>query len=277
MPGLPVRVQEEEPLVEGLGLDDTDLCVLPDACGLDVAGLARVPGPGLPVRVQGEGPAAGGGGGDGPRLSGQAGRGLLQEFRVRVLTVFPAGLVGVDLSLPVHRQQKVAVHADAGEPGVLVGIEDGGCRLSVVPGVDPLVGSERGLQPAACRGLQPAEPVGSLRGEGDLLGRALLRPGVDAPVAGQADCPLACGLDVDVVVLLRAGRADGQPGAGGGPVVRAQRPVRDPRPLGFQGRVLEDGRPEVVGLAVKRPPVEFESLALRILLRGGGQRPGLHS
>ncbi len=172
VPGLPVRVQEEEPLVEGLGLDDTDLCVLLDACGLDVAGLARVPGPGLPVRVQGEGPAAGGGGGDGLRLSGQAGRGLLQEFRVRVLTVFPAGLVGVDLSLPVHRQQKVAVHADAGEPGVLVGIEDGGCRLSVVPGVDPL-GIPR--RPAAGRLPRPAAS-GTRREPGRGRGPAWTRP-----------------------------------------------------------------------------------------------------
>ena len=60
-------------------------------------------------------------------------------------------------------------------------------------------------------------------------------------------------------------------------MVRAQRPVRDPGPLGFQGRVLEDGGLQVVGLAVKRPSVEPEALTLRILFRRGGECPGLHA
>ena len=126
VPGLPVRVQEEEPLVEGLCLDGARAGVLPDGFGLDIAGAARLPGPGLPVRVHDEGPAGGGGGGDGLRLPGQDGRGLLQEFRIRVPAVFLAVLEGVDLSFTVHGQEPVSVQADAGEPGVLSGVEDGG-------------------------------------------------------------------------------------------------------------------------------------------------------
>ncbi|WLT11204.1 hypothetical protein [Bifidobacterium asteroides] len=87
-----------------------------------------------------------------------------------------------------------------------------------------------------------------------------MRPCVDAAVAGQADNLVSCGLDAGVAGFLPVGRADGQSGAGGGPVVRAQRPVRGLRPLGFQGRVLEDGGLEVERLAVKRPPVEPEAV-----------------
>ena len=68
--GLPVRVQKEEPLVEGLGLDDAHARVLLDAFRLGFYRVGRVPDPGLPVRVHDEGPAAGGGVGDGLCLSG---------------------------------------------------------------------------------------------------------------------------------------------------------------------------------------------------------------
>ena len=74
---------------------------------------------------------------------------------------------------------------------------------------------------AACCGLQVMEPVGSLGWERNLHGRAVLRPGVDAAVAGQAHDLVSCGLDAGVVGLLLVGRADGQLGAGGGPMVRA--------------------------------------------------------
>ena len=59
-------------------------------------------------------------------------------------------------------------------------------------------------------------------------------------------------------------------------MVWAQRPVRDPGPLGFQGRVLEDGGLEVIGLAVKHPPVKPETITLRIVFRRGGESPGFH-
>ena len=206
-------------------------------------------------------------------LPGQAGRGLLGEFRGLVL----AGLVGVDLSLPVHGQQLVIVHADAGEPGVPVGVEDGGCGLLAGPGVDLLVGSQGGPPLATGCGLQVMEPLGSLGGGGHLFGSAVFRPCVDAAVASQADGLLACGVDTAETWFLLVGRVDGQAGAGGGPVVRAQRPVRGFRPPGFQSRVLEDRGLEVVGLAVKHPPVEPEALTLRILFRRGGECPGLHA
>ena len=60
-------------------------------------------------------------------------------------------------------------------------------------------------------------------------------------------------------------------------MVRAQRPVRGLRPLGFQGHVLEDGGPEVEGLAVMSPPVEPESITLWVLLRGSGEGAGFHA
>ena len=273
VPGLPVRIQEEEPLAEGLGLDDAHARVLLDAFGLGVSS-GRIPCPGLSVRVQDES-LAGGGGGDGLCLSGQAECGLLCRFCVLVAGL--AGLIGVDLSLLVHCEQEVVVDADAGELGVPAGVEDGGRWLSAGPGVDVLVGSKSRLPAASCCGLQVVEPVGSLGREGNLLWRAILCPGVDAPVAGQADKLAVCGSDADVVGLLQAGRADGQPCAGGGPVVRVQRPVRYLRPLGFQGGVLKDGGLEVERLSVKRPPVEPESGSLRILLRGSGESPGFHS
>ena len=65
--------------------------------------------------------------------------------------------------------------------------------------------------------------------------------------------------------------------SGGGSVVRAQCPVRGPGPFGFQSHVLKDGGPEVEGLAVICPPVELEAITLRILLRGSGESPVLHS
>ena len=134
-----VRVQQEEPLIEGLGLDDAYARVLLDAFGLGSSSVARVPGPGLPVGIQGEDPAAGGDGEDGLRLPGQAGCSLLRGFRVL------AGLVGVDLSLPVHCQEPITMHADAGELGAPAGGEDRGCGLLAVPCVDVQVGSERRL------------------------------------------------------------------------------------------------------------------------------------
>ena len=244
--------------------------VLLDAFRINASGLACVPGPGLPVRIQGEDPAGGGGCGDGLRLSGQAGRGMLVGLRVLAV------LEGVDLSLPVHRQQEVIVQADAGEPGVLAGVKDGGSCLSAVPGVYLLVGSECGLPVAAGRNLQVVEPVGCLGGGGDWFGRAVLRPGVDPPVAGQADYLVSCGVDAGELRFLPVGRADGQPCAGGGPVIRVQPPVRGLGPLCFQGGVLEDGGLQVEGLAVKRPSVEPEALTLRVLLRGIGERAGFH-
>ena len=120
------------------------------------------------------------------------------------------------------------------------------------------------------------ESVGSLDGSGDLLGCAVLRPCVDAAVACQADNLVSCGLDAGELRLLPVGWADGQDGSGGGPVIRAQRPVRGFCPLGFQGGVLEYGGLEVEGLAVKRPPFEPEALTLGILLWGSGEGAGLH-
>ena len=195
---------------------------------------------------------------------------------LRILAVGLIDLEDVDLSLPVHGQEPIIVHADAGEPGVLSGVQERGYELLAVPNVDPLVGSQGGLPAAAGCGLQVAEPAGSLGGGGNLLGCVVLCPGVDAPVAGQAHNLVTCGLDARVTGFLPVGRADGQPGAGGGPVLRAQPPVRGLRPLGCQGRVLQDGGLEVVGLAVKRPSVEPEAGTLRVVLRGGGKRPGLH-
>ena len=148
--------------------------------------------------------------------------------------------------------------------------------MSAVPGVDLLVGSESNLPAAAGCGLQVVEPVGSLGGGGNLFECAVLCPCVDAAVTGQAHNLVSCGLNADVAGFLRLGRADGQVGAGGGPMIRAQRPVRDLGPPGFQGRVLEDGGLEVKRLAVKRPPVEPEALTLRILLRGSGESAGFH-
>ena len=164
VPGVPVRVQEEEPLVEGLGLDGARSRLLLDACGFDIAGISCVPRPGLPVRVHDEDSTVGGHGEDGLRLPGQADCFLLFWLRARVLSVFLAGLEGVDLALLVYCQQPVIVDADAGEPGVAAGVEGGGCDLPVVPGVDPLVGSERRLPSATGRGLQVAEPIRSLGG-----------------------------------------------------------------------------------------------------------------
>ena len=276
VPGLPVRVQEDEPLAEGLGLDDTHARVLLVAFGLGFSGVASIPGPGLPVRIHDESLAAGSDGGDGLRLPGQAGCGLLCEFRVQILTVGIPGLIGVDSSLSVHGKQPIIVRADAGELGVLTGVEDAGRRLLAGPCVDVLVGSERGLPSAAGCGLQVAEPVGSLGGGGNQFGCAVLRPGVDAPVACHTDKLISCGLDTDVVRLLQAGRADGQLGAGDGPVVRAQRPARDLGPLGFQGHVLEDGGLKVKRLAIMCPPVEQEAFTHRVLLRGSGEDAGFH-
>ena len=220
--------------------------------------------------------AAGSDGEDGLRLPGQAGCGLLCEFQVQTLTVGIAGLIGVDSSLLVHGKQPVVVHADAGELGVPIGVEDAGRRLLAVPGVDVLVGSERRLPSAAGCGLQVAEPFWSLVGEMNLFWCAVLRPCVDAAVAGQTDKPLSESMDADVAGFLQAGRADGQPRTGGGPVVRSQRPVSYLRPLGFQTRVLEDWGLEVERLAVKRPPVESEAFTLRIVLRGSGEGAGFH-
>ena len=114
------------------------------------------------------------------------------------------------------------------------------------------------------------ESVGCLGGEGDLFWCAVFRPGVDAPVTGQARNLVACTVDARVIGFLPVGWADGQLGSGGGPVVRAQRPVRDIGPLGFQTRVLQDGGLEVERLAVECPPVEPEAFTLRIVLRGSG-------
>ena len=123
---------------------------------------------------------------------------------------------------------------------------------------------------AAGCGLQVMEPAGSMGGEGDLLWCAFLHPYVDSAIAGQSDSLVACGVDIAETWFLLVGRADGQTGSGGGPVVRAQRPVRDFRPLSFQGYIPEYRGLEVIGLAVKRPPVEPEVLTLRILFRRGG-------
>ena len=254
--GVPVCVQEEKPRVERLGLNDAHARVLFDACGLDVAGVVRIPVPSLPVRVQGEDPAVGGDGGDGLCPPRQAGRGLFGGFRVQVLAVGIAGLVGVDPSLLVHGQQPVAVYADVAELGAPAGVEDGGRRLPAGPGVDVLVGSESGLPMAVGCGLQVVEPVFCLGGGGNLYWRAVLRPCVDAALACQTDSLLSSSLDAGVVGFLLVGWADGQLGAGGGPVVRAQRPVSYLGPLAFQTRVLQDRGPEVERLAVKRPPIE---------------------
>ena len=102
VPGVPVRVLEEEPLAESVGLDDAHALVLFNAFELGFSCAVRVPGPGLPVRVQDEDPLVGGHGGHGLRLPGQAGRGLFGEFRGRVLAAGLAVLVGVDPALLVH-------------------------------------------------------------------------------------------------------------------------------------------------------------------------------
>ena len=198
-----VCVQQEESLVEGLDLDDAHARVLLDAFWFGFPGVDRLQGPGLSVRVHDEGLDAGGDGGDGLRLPGQAERGPLSGFRIL------AGLVAVDSALPVHGQQQVSVHADAGEPDILSGVEERRRGLLVVPGVYVLVGSECCLQVAAGCGLLVVEPFVSLGGERNLFGCVVLRPGVDAAVACQADNLLSCGMDVDIVRLLRAGRLDG--------------------------------------------------------------------
>ena len=114
------------------------------------------------------------------------------------------------------------------------------------------------------------EPLGSLGGGGNLCRRAVLRPSVKSAVAGEADSLVACGADIAEMWFLPVGRADGQAGSGGGTVVRAQRPVRGFRPLSFQGHVLENWGLEVIGLAVKHPPVEPEAITLRVVLRRSG-------
>ena len=136
---MPVRVQKEKPLVEGLGLDGAHAGLLFDACGFGFSGVVLVPGPGLPVCVQGEDPTGGGCGEDGLRLPRQLGCGLLDGLLVRILAASLAVLEGVDPALPVHGQEPVIIHADAGEPAALAGVEDHGCRLLAVPGVDVLV------------------------------------------------------------------------------------------------------------------------------------------
>ena len=203
--GVTVRVQEEIALVESLDLDDTRARVLFKIYGLGFSGVVRIPCPGLPVRVHDEGLAGGGGGGNGLRLSGQAGCGLLCKFRILILTVGLTGPESVDPSLPVHGQEPVIVHADAREPSVSDGIEDGGRCLSAGPGVNVLVGSERGLPSATGFGLQIMEAVGSLGGERNLHGCAVFRPCIDAAVAGQADHLLSCGLDIAETWLLSTG------------------------------------------------------------------------
>ena len=111
--------------------------VLLDAFGFGVSGLACVPGPGLPVRIQGEDSAGGCDGCDGLRLSGQAGCFLLVGLRVQVLDALEV----VNPALPVHCEESVIAHADAGELGVLPDVEDGGRGQLVGPSVDVLVGS----------------------------------------------------------------------------------------------------------------------------------------
>ena len=276
MIGLPVRVQEEEPLVEGLGLDDARARFLFDGFWFGFSGVVRLPGPGLPVCVHDEDSAAGCDGEDGLRLPGQADGFLCCGFRVRVLAVGLYCLIGVNLSRPVHGQEQVAVHADAGEPGILSGAEERGYELLAGPGVDVLVGSERGLPVAAGCGLQVVEPAGCLGGGRNLLWRVALLPCVYAAVAGHADGLVSCRADARVIGFLPVGRDDGQQGSGGGPMVRAQPPVRSFAPFGFQCRVLEDRILEVIRLAVTCPSVEPEAITLRILLRGSGERAGLH-
>ena len=113
-------------------------------------------------------------------------------------------------------------------------------------------------------------------GERNLFCCAVLRPCVDVAVAGQADSLVSNGVDAGVIGFLSAWWADGQPGAGGGPVVRAQRPVRGLGPLGFQGHVLKDGGLEVERLAIMSPSVEPEAFTLWVLLRGSGEGAGFH-
>ena len=102
MIGVTVGVQEEEPLVEGLGLDDAHVRILLDARRLDVGSLACVPGACLPIRVQREDSVAGGDGGDGLCLSRQVCCSLFSELWSRVLGVRLAGLKGMNLALLVH-------------------------------------------------------------------------------------------------------------------------------------------------------------------------------
>ena len=178
-----------------------------------------------------------------------------------------AGLEIVDTALLVHGQQSIATCADAGEPDIPISVEDGGRGLLAGPGVYVLVGSEGRLPLAAGGGLQVVESVGSLGRERSLFWCAVLCPNVDVAVAGQADKLAVCRVDARVVGLLLVGRSEGQAGAGGGFVVRAQSPVRGLGPTGGQRRVLQDGGLEIEGLAIKRPPVEPGALTLRVLLR----------
>ena len=197
---------------------------------------------------------------------------MLSGFHVPAVGL--AGLEIVDTALLVHGQQPVAACADAGEPDVPISVEDGGRGLLAGPGVDVLVGSEGRLPLAAGCGLQVVESVGSLGRERNLFWCAVLCPNVDVAVAGQADKLAVCRVDARVVGLLLVGRAEGQAGAGGGSVVRAQSPVRGFGPTGGQRRVLQDGGLEIEGKAVTRPPVEPGALTLRVLLRRCGDGEG---
>ena len=201
-----------------------------------------------------------------------ADRGVLSGFHVQAVGL--ASLEIVDTALLVHGQQPVAACADAGEPDVPISVEDGGRGLLAGPGVDVLVGSEGRLPMAAGCGLQVVEPFGSLGRESNLFWCAVLCPNVDVAVAGQADKLAVCRVDARVVGLLLVGRSEGQAGAGGGFVVRAQSPVRGLGPTGGQRRVLQDGGLEIEGLAIKRPPVEPGALTLRVLLRRCGDGEG---
>ena len=72
------------------------------------------------------------------------------------------------------------------------------------------------------------------------------------------------------------GWADGQSGAGGGPMIWAQHPVRGFCPLCFQSGVLKNRSLEVERLTVECPPVESEAFAYRILLWGSGEGAGFY-
>ena len=220
----------------------------------------------MPVCVHDEGPVTGGG--DDYRLCfpWQADCGLLRKFHV--LTVGLTGLEDVDTALLIYGQQLIASCADACEPDVPVSVEDGGRGLLAGPDVDLLVGSEGRLPLAAGCSLQVVESVWSLGGERNLFLCAVLCPNVDSAVAGQAENLAACGMEARVVGFLPVGRADGQPSAGSGPVVRIQGPVCDFCPLGFQGRFLEDRGLVFEELAVMRPPVEPEAIPYWIVFRG---------
>ena len=151
--------------------------------------------------------------------------------------------------------------------GVVAGVKDGGRCLLAGPCVNVLVGSEGGPPLAAGCGLQVVEPFGGIGGGGHLLGCAVFRPCVDAAVAGQADGLLACTVDIAETWFLLVGRVDGQAGSGGGPMIRAQRPVCDFGPPGFQGYVLEDGGLQVERLTVMRPSIEPEAITYRVVFR----------